>query len=85
MKEDAGIVHKSHFNHNYKNEEGCWREPIWAYHTQLALPGEGRGEGGRRESAEWGASSLGLGFNIPDEMLIQMTVPVVRGLLRTPL
>lgn len=38
----------------------------------------GGGEG------EEGASSLGLGFNFPDETLIQMTVPVVYGLLRTP-
>lgn len=52
MKEDAGIVQKSHFNHNYKNEEGCWREAIWAYHTQLALPGEGSGGDGRVRSGE---------------------------------
>lgn len=31
------MCHKRHFNHNYKNEEDCWRESIRAHHAHLVL------------------------------------------------
>lgn len=76
-----GMCHKTHFNHNYKNEEDGWREPFWAHHAQLALLVKGDGAGGM--GACGGSFLLSLGFNVPDEMLIQ--VPAACVLPRIPL
>ena len=46
-----GLCHKRHFNHNYKNEEDCWRESFGAHHAHLVLPekGDWRGRWGQEE------------------------------------